>query len=142
MHSPYAAGKHFGRKIAPVNTNELIAKHVDALTERQAVLAENIANANTPAYKTKDVDLNRFKDYRHRSVTLKTTRKGHMLGVKPEHKYHVIKTPDEQKLNKNDVNIPKQMAKIASNQDEYNKAIRSYMVSNNLVSSVLGAGGN
>lgn len=131
--------KNPSNRIAATNTTALLTQHIEALTERQAVLSENIANANTPSYKAKDLDFDK-KDQPHRSVVLKTTKQGHMNGVRHARKYYIVKTPGAQKLNGNDVALPDQMAKVAATQDEYNKALRSYMVTNNLIGSVLGGG--
>ncbi len=125
-----------------VNTSALIAKYAEAMSDRQAILAENVANANTPHYKAEDMDLSKIGQDHVRTVTLGTTNKRHILGQKQSRRASVYKTGGEKKLNGNDVNLPEQMAKIAANQDRYNEAIRNYMVTTNLVSSVLGQGGS
>jgi flagellar basal-body rod protein FlgB len=139
LYSAYANSSKNPNNRATNNTTAVLTQHIEALAERQAVLSENISNANTPSYKAKDLDFDK-KGQPHRAVVLKTTKRGHMSGASRARKYYIVKTPGAQKLNGNDVVLSDQMAKVAANQDEYNKALRSYMVTNNLIGSVLGGG--
>ena len=125
-----------------LNTTALLALYAEALSERQSVLAENVANTNTPGFKTKDMDISKLTSNKSPVVKLKITNPGHIKGYKPEHKVPVFKTGGELKPNGNDVNIADQMSKVAQNQDRYNEAIRNYMVTTNLVSGALGQGNN
>src|SRR5258707_9924381 len=57
------------------------------LTERQQVLAQNVANADTPAFKAKDLKAQTFKEMLAGSsanhLTLAATQPNHLAGVGP-----------------------------------------------------------
>ncbi|MEK9971209.1 MAG: flagellar basal body protein, partial [Ferrovibrio sp.] len=45
----------FGMDLDKINVIKAITRRMDWLGERQRVLAENVANADTPGYKPKDL---------------------------------------------------------------------------------------
>ncbi len=53
----------------------VLHKILMAANERQKVIASNIANADTPGYKARDV---RFGDFLNKELKLATTNSGHM----------------------------------------------------------------
>ncbi len=129
----------FDRK---TNTSALLALYAEVMADRQSVLAENVANANTPGYKAEDMDINKIGEVNIHNIDLKVTNKHHIAASKSHRAIPTFKTGGEKKMNGNDVNLPEQMAKIAANQDKYNETIKNYMVTNNLISTVLGSGAN
>jgi len=66
----------------PVNFNNAFGIHDDALLlfeRRTQLLSENIANADTPNYKARDIDFNQvLQQAQNDSVKLRTTNKGHI----------------------------------------------------------------
>jgi len=66
----------------PVNFNNAFGIHDDALLlfeRRTQLLSENIANADTPNYKARDIDFDQvLQRTRNDSVKIRTTNKGHM----------------------------------------------------------------
>lgn len=137
MLSPNRA--KFDRK---TNTAALLTLYAKAMADRQSVLAENVANANTPGYKAEDMDVNKIGEVSVHNIDLKVTNKHHIPASKSHRTIPTFKTGGEKKLNGNDVNLPEQMSKIATNQDKYNETIKNYMVTNNLITTVLSSGGN
>ena len=66
----------------PVNFNNAFGIHDDALLlfeRRTQLLSENIANADTPNYKAREIDFNQvLQQAQNDSVKLRTTNKGHI----------------------------------------------------------------
>jgi flagellar basal-body rod protein FlgB len=104
-----------------------MAAKMDYLDKRQGILSQNIANADTPGYQSKDltdVDFGSVlkKITGNQKVSLVTTQKGHMPNpdeidrskdVKDRWTYEVA--PD-----KNGVIVEEQMVKAAKTQMDYN----------------------
>lgn len=98
------------------------------LSERQNTLSMNIANADTPKFKAKDlepVDFNALIHKEKRVVHLKTTSDAHMDTKRNITKYDVIKneSPYETKPNGNNVILEEQMVKMANNNMEYQETL-------------------
>jgi flagellar basal-body rod protein FlgB len=91
---------------------DLLARLLDATSLRHKVIAENVANVNTPGYHQMDVS---FEDLLSRSLT--SGRMDQALGTKPK----VIETkggtvrPDG-----NNVDIDKEMGRLTKNTTLYN----------------------
>ena len=105
------------------------------LSERQSVLAQNIANASTPGYKAKDVTEPDFKALLTHSGTGGATRlqpslthAGHISGHAATAGFSVVKRQNtsETNPNGNNVVIEDEMSKIAATQAEYQQTINMY----------------
>ncbi len=102
------------------------------LSERQAVLAANIANADTPGYEAMDVktpDFSRMLSHTSGQLAMTTTNKKHMTGVASSTaSSQVIKRDStyERNPNGNNVSIEEEMSKVAENQADYQKVINLY----------------
>jgi flagellar basal-body rod protein FlgB len=104
------------------------------LSERQAVLAQNIANADTPGYKAMDVvepDFARLVKGQSVGQSLKMTitspgHIGHGVGAIGEFATEKRKGTDELNPNGNNVSIEEEMAKAGLNQAEYQKVVGMY----------------
>jgi len=104
--------------------------------EQQAVLAQNIANADTPGYKARDVTPPDFKSLlgsggkgSAHKLQMTTTSPMHMgmgVGANTEFKVHARATTDELKPNGNNVSIEEEMPKVAMNQADYQKVMGMY----------------
>lgn len=60
-----------------------VKKRLGWLTQRQEVLAQNIANADTPKYRAHDLKAYEFKEVlaqEHRQINMTTTGEKHMAG--------------------------------------------------------------
>jgi len=67
----------------PVNFNNAFGIHDDALMlfeRRTQLIAENIANADTPGYKARDIDFDQVlqNTQNNQGITLNKTNKGHI----------------------------------------------------------------
>lgn len=89
------------------------------LNQRQRVLAENVANANTPGFRAKDVEEPNFQDLLRRSVApvaLATTSGKHLQGGGQSGKvtFKVHDAPDAvEDKSGNSVNLEGEMMKVA-----------------------------
>jgi flagellar basal-body rod protein FlgB len=98
---------------------------------RQGVLAENIANADTPGYQSRDVKAYSFQEHIGRQsfgLETATTKAGHIATtisgqgkVKAEEHETFEITPSG-----NSVNLEEQMMKITANQMDYQAATTLY----------------
>ncbi|MDK9697937.1 MAG: flagellar basal body protein [Siculibacillus sp.] len=120
---------------------------------RQRVLAENVANADTPRYRGKDLkapDLpaaagagvdgrSGVRGARVASVSLAVTQPGHSAGTAGARGFKSDATPRfEVTPNGNAVDIEEEMAKSAENQLEYQTAASLYQQSMSLIRTALG----
>jgi len=109
------------------------------MSERQSLLAQNVANADTPDYKAKDVKapdfgkmlktLNTSGGKTVQKLQLATTSSGHLAnGVGPQSEFKTILRPNTDELNPNgnNVAIEEEMSKVAENQAEYQKVLSLY----------------
>jgi len=100
--------------------------------QRQAVLAQNIANANTPNYRAKDLAELDFskKVHRHVGVQLANTAGQHLTGTRSAPEFRVDHE-DRNSLyeinpDKNQVVLEEQMLKVSENQMRYQLASNIY----------------
>ncbi|TYC65051.1 flagellar basal body rod protein FlgB [Stappia sp. BW2] len=109
---------------------------------RQSVLAQNIANADTPGYLARDVKEYSFKDHIGRqslNLSTETTASGHIRGslgatnsakIKEENSFEV--TPSG-----NSVNLEEQMMQITENQMDFQAATTLYTKGLGLIRTAL-----
>lgn len=114
--------------------------------ERQKVLAENVANSDTPNYRERDLTPVKFEDHPAISarpvetVALATTESGHIGGMplndssfrtQSNTKYEVRPTG-------NSVTLEDEMMKVSNNQMDYEAATALYTRSLDLIKIALG----
>ena len=108
----------------------VLKKALDSQSERHLLIASNISNIDTPGYMAKDID---FKGALRAalgtgdSLALRTTHKGHIGPNKADIKglqAEPFIESDAAKSNGNNVNIDKEMMKLAENQITYNATIQ------------------
>jgi flagellar basal-body rod protein FlgB len=125
---------------------KLMKGKLDWLTQRQQVLAQNIANADTPHYRPNDVTEFTFERALGGTKQLSPTRTvaGHMSGAardrdidvrkdRPKHNYEVA--PDG-----NAVIMEEQMTKIADTGINYQMVTNLYRKHVGMLRSVIGRG--
>lgn len=79
---------------------------------RQGVLASNIANADTPGYKAKDI---RFETELNNELPLKVTNPAHISGENPLSPPVIVTEEGGEWLDKNNVELDVEMAKMTEN---------------------------
>ncbi len=117
------------------------------LTARQKVLAENIANSDTPGFTPRDVDPDSFQNLlsaaqsgkKTGAVTLRTSDPRHITGSGATGSamatsVKMIKSPDsEATLNGNSVVLEEQVAELADTRMRYEMAVGLYQKSVSLL---------
>ena len=101
---------------------EAITRRMSWLSDRQTVLAENVANANTPGYNEKDLKEPDFKALlggTSSAVHLVATQPGHFTLPADGGQPGTIDTTEDRTLNGNGVSIEAQMMKVSENAADY-----------------------
>ncbi len=111
-------------------TRQLVYKSLDASALRGRVIAQNLANVDTPGYKRKEVSFeDQLQDLIRKKVAGEVTQEGHMpfgkgvdlTAVKPE----VFEAPDQTLPGEvNNVDVDVEASKMAENQILFNYAIK------------------
>ena len=110
---------------------KMMGERMSYLGQRQKVLAQNIANANTPGYQERDLKPLNFKDQVSRElhrVTPAMTQANHLPPVTPSEPFEIQKQkrPYETSLDKNGVVLEEQAQKIAATQVDYQTTTAIY----------------
>jgi flagellar basal-body rod protein FlgB len=113
------------------------------LTERQQVLAQNVANADTPAFKAKDLKAQTFKEMLAGSsanhLTLAATQPNHLAGVGPALAFKSVADRNaETSPSGNSVSIEDQMLKVSSTANEFQMTTSLYRRQIGMLKTVLG----
>lgn len=125
----------------------MISQRIGWLTERQRLLAENVANADTPEYKPRDLkELNFEKALRNASGSLSPARTSarHMSlggerGFGPGDQSR--EKPTETTLSGNAVTLDVELMKISQTAHDHQLASSLYRKHLNLFRTVIGRGG-
>lgn len=128
----------------------LMKVKLNYMSERQSVLAQNIANADTPGYRTMDVPEPDFKKMisggqEAHKLQMTLTNPMDMRGTaanagafQPEPR----QTTGEQKPDGNNVVIEEEMSKIALNQADYQKVLDLYTKTIAMFKTAIGSAGS
>lgn len=116
----------------------IAGKEFAYLTERQKVIAANIANANTPGYLAKDLEKPKFADELKSTVSLRMTHEKHMSGLPTSGFSTKIYTPKPDMaltIDGNGVIIEDQLNKMSETKGDYNRLITIYTQFKNMLST-------
>lgn len=116
--------------LSSINLFGIMKSKMGYLSERQTLLAQNIANADTPDYKAVDLPQQDFHSMlgSAQKLQMMVTNPGHVApatgggAFKPEQR----KTTYELNPNGNNVVVEEEMSKVAQNQAEYQKVLNLY----------------
>ena len=120
---------------------------LEYLSQRQGVIAENIANADTPGYKAKDVSAPDFKKLVKENgspvskLRLAATNSNHIFhNTNSSGAFKTFKRDKTNELNPNgnNVAIEEEISKAAFNQAEYQKALNLYSKSISMFKTAIG----
>jgi len=113
--------------------------------QRQRVLAENVANADTPNYRARDLAPPKFDEHGFAgggavaNVALVRTQAGHLGGSNASQTgFRTTQAAYERRPGGNAVNLEEEMMKVAANQMDYQAATALYTRSLNLLKIALG----
>jgi flagellar basal-body rod protein FlgB len=117
----------------------LAQKLVGHASMRHAEIARNVANADTPGYRAKDVVP--FKEYLDQSGTsqMRTTRPGHIgMSASPDPSHTIIDARTEPAPNGNSVSLETELIKQAETRHQHDMALSVYKHSLDLLRTSLG----
>ena len=116
-------------------TAEAVARHAGA---RQALTAQNVANADTPDYRAQMMPS--FQDIADlpRPSTLRTTRPGHMAGDEARFAARVAEARSEPSPNGNGVSLEEEMLNAIEIGREHNRALTIYRHTMTVLRTTLG----
>lgn len=104
-----------------------IAARLDFLAARTGVIAQNIANADTPDYAAKDVKAPDFRALTERAADMRVSDPRHVRSAGPAHGFKEIAAPDpDASLTGNRVSIETQAMKLSETRAEYALATTVY----------------
>jgi len=118
----------------------LLAQKMNWLGERQKVLAQNVANADTPNYRPLDLVTPKFQmgTPGPAPVQLARTDPGHLAGLSGSTDFSNNPNQYQVRPAGNAVNLEDEMMKVAANQMDYQAATQLYARSLGLLRSALG----
>ncbi len=124
---------------------EAITRRMSWLGERQSVLSQNVANADTPGYVAKDVKPPSFAELvagASARLPMAVTEPGHMVPVSDDGGFKLVaqKTP-ERAPDGNAVQLEDQMMKISDTANDYALTTSLYRQQLGLLKAALGQGG-
>jgi flagellar basal-body rod protein FlgB len=112
--------------LTKINLFQMMTKRMAYLTERQTVLAQNVANADTPGYRPVDLKPQDFRaELAKASGRLQpvTTAPQHLAGLPtgPTHgRVEAAKQPSDRALSGNAVNLEQELMKVSQTAGDYN----------------------
>jgi flagellar basal-body rod protein FlgB len=120
-----------------------LKEKMDWLTQRQEVIAQNIANSDTPNYRSSDLkkfDPKTIGRDRQFILAMQATTPGHSQGLhKPQNfKDEEVRKNYEVAPGKNAVILEEQMVKMNENQVDYQTMTRLYAKQKSMFISALG----
>ena len=105
---------------------------------RQSLVAENIAQADTPGYKARDLasfaDTYRTED----GTTMRATRSGHLTDSQQNYTAQAIASTGSESPNGNNVSLETEMMRAVSVRQEHDQALAIYRTSLGILRSSLG----
>lgn len=110
----------------------LLRTRLDQLSQRQQLIAENIANASTPGYRPRDIDTSGFErmvasSAGGRGLAMTRTHAGHMTGAGGGGASPIITREDsETTIDGNAVVLEDQMARAAETRMAFETGIALY----------------
>lgn len=114
--------------------------------QRQSVLAQNVANADTPKYRARDLSAPVFEDPSQLAPTavsnlsLARTSDGHIAGLSGGSDFRTERGHYEVRPTGNQVNLEDEMMKVAATQMDYQAVTALYTRSLSLLKTALGKG--
>ena len=120
---------------------EALTKRMTWLTDRQAVLAENVANADTPGYAAKDLRQPDFRKILSQStshVALVTTDPGHIAVKRDLAELEVKDLEHDDSHSGSRVSLEQEMLKVSQTANDFALVSTVYRANINLVKTVLG----
>jgi flagellar basal-body rod protein FlgB len=134
-----------GMDIRSIPLFEAITRRMAWLTDRQTVLAENVANVNTPDYLEKDLKEPDFRSLVAGAggssiLQLAATQPGHITTKPGGEIIGTVDSTTDRTLNGNGVSIEAQMMKVSENAADYSLTTTLYKQNLAMIKMALGGG--
>ncbi len=120
---------------------EALSKRMAWLGERQTVLAENVANADTPGYTARDLkppDFKNMLDQTQKQFSLVTTQPGHIAIARDVTEDAEPEAATDSSLDGNRVSLEEQMMKVSQTANDFALTTTIYKANIGMIKSVLG----
>ena len=133
--------------MATANLMDVIQQKLHYLGKRQNILSQNIAHANTPKYKAKDLEAFNFQHALQRtkgnSLPLVQTSAIHKRGYAVDLPYKMLRqdSTHETTIDGNNVVLEEQMQKLSQNALKYQEALSLYRKMGTMLQIALGRAG-
>ena len=112
----------------PNTVDRLFGIHAEALqlrARRGEMLGSNLANADTPEYKARDLDFKAVLSNTQAQTTMTTTRQGHIQAQGSDATVHLkYSTPKQSSLDGNTVDTQIEQNKFSENAVRYRASLR------------------
>ncbi len=131
-------------EIGNLSIFSIVKKRMAWLSHRQEILAQNIANSDTPGYKARDLKAFKFEDLVRREnagLGMSTTEKSHLGGQRKRVRDFADaedRKPYETSPNGNSVVLEEQMAKMNETSISYRLASELYKKHLGMIKMALG----
>lgn len=107
--------------------------------QRQAVIARNMANADTPGYQPRDIEtFQKAFEKSGRQVSMTATRAGHLNGTNGPQPWAEFEVAPSGDPNGNGVSVEEEMFKAVEVKRQHDRALTIYKSSMNILRSSLG----
>jgi len=120
----------------------MISQQLHWLGQRQEVLSQNVANADTPGYQARDLQPLAFGDaLQQAALRPAVTHAGHLLGKSADPAAAKVKTitPWEVSPDGNGVVLEQQMTQLAETQADYQMATELYRKQIGMLKTAIGS---
>ncbi len=112
----------------PFNFDRVFGVHAPALqlrAQRAEMLASNLANADTPGFKARDIDFSRALEQAKVGTELQATRPGHISGTHTTGRAETLyRVPSQPSLDGNTVDTQVEQSRFAENAMRYQATLR------------------
>jgi len=134
-----------GMDLSSIPLLQAIKQRMAWLKERQTLLAENVANADTPGYVPQDLkplDFRALLSGRETRLALMKTSPSHMGGSKSAGQFTSVADPSpERTLSGNAVDLESEMMKVSQNAADHQLVTDIYRKQIGMLKAVLGRSG-
>lgn len=112
----------------PFNFDRVFGVHAQALqlrAQRAEMLASNLANADTPGYKARDIDFSSALEQAQAGTELQATRPGHISRIHTAGRAETLyRVPSQPSLDGNTVDTQVEQSRFAENAMRYQATLR------------------
>ena len=112
-----------------INFNNALGVHPNAMllrAERAEILANNLANSDTPGFKARDMNFQQVlagETERHNSLQMSATNKGHLNGRGSQSEYDMLyRNPSQPSIDGNTVDTQIEQTLFTKNSMDYNSS--------------------